>query len=98
VIRRSDIRLQSSSKVAIDVANVLIIKVNFRRALLLNERRIVMTVWGDYLAGREVTRADGSKIMDADILHFPAPQRVRSTLPPTVGARLDGFNAGKSPM
>jgi len=70
----------------------------YNRSQFLNERRILMTAWGDYLAGREVTRADGSKITNADILQFPAPQSVRSTLPPTVGARLDGFNAGTSPM
>ena len=67
-------------------------------AILLSERRILMTAWGDYLAGREVTRADGSKTMSADIFQFPAPQSVRSTLPPTVGARIDEFNAGTSPM
>ncbi len=70
----------------------------YNRSQFLNERRILMTAWGDYLAGREVTRADGSKITNADILQFPAPQSVGSTLPPTVGARLDGFNAGTSPM
>jgi len=70
----------------------------YNRSQFLNERRILMTAWGDYLAGREVTRADGSKITNADILQFPAPQNVRSTPPPTVGARLDGFNAGTSPM
>jgi len=61
----------------------------YNRSQFLNERRILMTAWGDYLAGREVTRADGSKITNADILQFPAPQSVCSTLPPTVGARLD---------
>jgi len=70
----------------------------YNRSQFLSERRILMTAWGDYLAGREVTRADGSKITNAHILQFPAPQSVRSTLPPTVGARLDAFNAGTSPM
>ena len=69
----------------------------YNRSQFLNERRILMTAWSDYLAGREVARTDGSKITNADILHLPAPQSVLSTLPPTVGARLDGLNAGTRP-
>src|SRR6266446_3776007 len=70
----------------------------YNRSQFLADRRTLLIAWGNYCAGLHVTRTDGSLVTDADILQFPAPQSVRSTLPPTVGARLDGFNAGTSPM
>lgn len=71
----------------------------YNRSRFLNERRILMTAWGDYLAGREVSRSDGSKVTNAESLQFPAlPGPGSTTLPPPVGARPAGLGAGASPM
>jgi integrase len=70
----------------------------YNRSHFLNDRRLLMTAWGEYLAGREVTRADGSIVANAEIFQFPAPQRASPTLPLTVGTRLDRLGAETSPM
>jgi integrase len=46
----------------------------YNRAAFLAERRVLMTAWCDYLAGRPVTRADGSAVVSAQVLDFPKPQ------------------------
>jgi len=70
----------------------------YNRSQFLNERRILMAAWGDYLAGREVTRADGSTVANAEILQFPGTRSTGSTLPPTVGTRPAQLGAGAVPM
>jgi hypothetical protein len=44
----------------------------YNRAEFLGDRCALMNAWGDYLAGRPVTRADGSKATNAQVLEFPA--------------------------
>jgi len=46
----------------------------YNRAAFLAERRALMTAWCDYLAGRPLTRADGSAVSTAQVLEFPRPQ------------------------
>jgi hypothetical protein len=43
----------------------------YNRAEFLGHRFALMNAWGDYLAGRPVTRADGSKATNAQVLEFP---------------------------
>ena len=47
----------------------------YNRSQFLHERRTLMTAWGDYLASRPITRADGSKVSIAQVLEFAAYQR-----------------------
>jgi integrase len=58
----------------------------YNRSQFLNERRVLMTAWGDYLAGKEVTKADGSKVIRAEVLQFPAAPLAGPTLPLVVGS------------
>jgi len=68
----------------------------YNRSQFLNERRVLMTAWGDYLAGREVTRGDGSKVTNAEILAFPTVHGADSMLLPVAETPVAGFGAGAS--
>ena len=44
----------------------------YNRAAFLIERRTLMVAWGQYLAGQEVIRADGTAVTNAQVLEFKA--------------------------
>src|SRR5260370_42227576 len=44
----------------------------YNRSQFLAERRALMIAWDDFLAGRPVTRADGTAVKDAAVLQLPA--------------------------
>ncbi len=70
----------------------------YNRSQFLNERRVLMTAWGDYVAGREVTRADGSTVTNAEVFPFPSLPATGSPASPTTGKPAPGFGAGATLM
>ena len=66
----------------------------YNRSHFLNERRTLMIAWGDYLAGKDVARSDGSKVTNADILAFPSLPATGFSTPRPDSA----FGAGTGPM